>query len=70
MERPVITNDAEYAVATFAGGCFWCVEADFEKLAGVAEVISGYSGGDVPNPSYKQVPRRRNGTYRSGPGLL
>jgi peptide methionine sulfoxide reductase msrA/msrB len=55
MEEAVITNDAEYAVATFAGGCFWCVEADFEKLAGVEEVISGYSGGDVPNPTYKQV---------------
>jgi len=42
-------------VATFAGGCFWCVESDFEKLAGVHEVVSGYSGGHVVNPTYKQV---------------
>lgn len=43
------------SVATFAGGCFWCVEADFEKVEGVIEAISGYTGGDEPNPSYKQV---------------
>ncbi len=41
--------------ATFAGGCFWCVEADFEKVDGVVEVISGYTGGQVENPSYEQV---------------
>ena len=41
--------------ATFAGGCFWCVEAPFEKLPGVKEVLSGYTGGHVDNPSYKQV---------------
>ena len=45
----------EYAKATFAGGCFWCVEADFEKLDGVVEVVSGYSGGNVDNPTYEQV---------------
>ena len=38
-----------------AGGCFWCVEADFEKVNGVSEVISGYTGGFVKNPTYKQV---------------
>ncbi len=43
------------AVATLAGGCFWCVEADFEKLPGVVKVISGYSGGEEVNPTYKQV---------------
>lgn len=42
-------------VATFAGGCFWCTESDFEKLEGVVEVISGYTGGNVENPSYQQV---------------
>lgn len=42
-------------VATFAGGCFWCIEAGFEKLNGVKEVISGFSGGKIKNPSYKQV---------------
>lgn len=43
------------SVATFAGGCFWCVEADFEKVSGVVEVISGYTGGEVADPEYKQV---------------
>jgi peptide methionine sulfoxide reductase msrA/msrB len=41
--------------ATFAGGCFWCVEADFEKVDGVVEVISGYTGGRKENPSYEEV---------------
>lgn len=41
--------------AVLAGGCFWCVESDLEKLDGVQEVISGYSGGHVENPTYKQV---------------
>lgn len=39
--------------AIFAGGCFWCVESDFEKLTGVYEVISGYTGGDLLNPTYR-----------------
>lgn len=43
------------AVATFAGGCFWCVEADFDKLDGVLETVSGYTGGKVANPTYQQV---------------
>ena len=38
-----------------AGGCFWCVEADFEKLSGVEEVVSGYSGGTTPNPTYQTI---------------
>ncbi|MBD3345110.1 MAG: peptide-methionine (S)-S-oxide reductase MsrA [Chitinivibrionales bacterium] len=42
-------------VATFAGGCFWCMEPPFEKLEGVSEVISGYTGGEEDNPTYKQV---------------
>ena len=41
--------------AIFAGGCFWCTESDFEKVNGVIEVISGYSGGESTNPTYKQV---------------
>lgn len=45
----------KYPTATFAGGCFWCVEADLEKVNGVVEVISGYSGGHVENPTYEQV---------------
>jgi methionine-S-sulfoxide reductase len=41
--------------AIFAGGCFWCVESDFEKVPGVLEVISGYTGGHQENPTYEQV---------------
>ena len=43
------------AVATFAGGCFWCTESDFEKIPGVTRVISGFSGGKEANPTYEQV---------------
>src|SRR5262245_17573942 len=42
-------------LATFAGGCFWCVEADFDKVEGVLSTTSGYTGGTVANPSYNQV---------------
>ncbi len=41
--------------AVLAGGCFWCIESDFEKISGVYEVISGYAGGHTVNPKYKQV---------------
>ena len=46
---------AEMKTATFAGGCFWCMEPPFEKLDGVKSVVSGYTGGDEKNPSYEQV---------------
>jgi peptide-methionine (S)-S-oxide reductase len=46
---------AAEAVATFAGGCFWCTESDFEKVPGVASAVSGYIGGRVANPTYEQV---------------
>lgn len=46
---------AETATAIFAGGCFWCIEADFEKLDGVIDVESGYIGGSTANPTYQQV---------------
>ena len=46
---------AEEQVAVFAGGCFWCTESDFEKLDGVVSAASGYIGGHIKNPSYKQV---------------
>lgn len=51
--RAVAADHTEEAI--LAGGCFWCVESDFEKVDGVIEVISGYSGGHVENPTYKQV---------------
>ena len=53
----VFTASEDLEIATFAGGCFWCVEKDFETLPGVAEAISGYSGGEIENPTYKQVAR-------------
>jgi peptide-methionine (S)-S-oxide reductase len=50
--KPADKATAE-ATAIFAGGCFWCVETDFEKLAGVVDVVSGYSGGLKENPTYE-----------------
>lgn len=51
-----IADDYEgLASAVFAGGCFWCVEAVFERVKGVKEAISGYAGGEKPNPTYKEV---------------
>ena len=51
----------EREVATLGGGCFWCLEAVFEQLQGVEHVVSGYAGGDVVDPSYKQVCRGNTG---------
>ena len=49
------TDSAELQKATFAGGCFWCMEPPFEKLDGVKKVISGYTGGQKENPTYEEV---------------
>jgi peptide methionine sulfoxide reductase msrA/msrB len=49
------TESKDLKTATFAGGCFWCVESDFEKVSGVVEAISGYAGGQKPNPTYQEV---------------
>ena len=57
--QPTETRDSEIAV--FAGGCFWCTEADFDKIPGVISTTSGYIGGRVPNPTYKQVSRGKTG---------
>ena len=43
------------AIATFGSGCFWCTESDFEKVDGVVDAVSGYTGGQLANPTYKQV---------------
>ena len=48
-------QSAQTATAIFAGGCFWCVEADFDKVAGVISTTSGYTGGHTANPSYEDV---------------
>lgn len=52
---------AETKLATFAGGCFWCMEKPFEKLEGVSAVISGYTGGHIKNPTYRQVSGGQSG---------
>jgi peptide-methionine (S)-S-oxide reductase len=52
---PGIMKERPTETATLAGGCFWCLEAVFERLKGVERVVSGYSGGDLPDPSYEQV---------------
>ena len=51
--------------AYFAGGCFWCMEESFEKASGVQEVISGYSGGNLPNPTYKEVTYKNTGHFET-----
>jgi peptide-methionine (S)-S-oxide reductase len=48
-------NGSAREVATLGGGCFWCLEAVYQELRGVEKVVSGYSGGDVPNPTYREV---------------
>ena len=55
VANPYAPTDPNLAVATVAGGCFWCVEAGYEKIPGVVEVVSGYAGGDSANPTYETV---------------
>ena len=52
-------------VLTVAGGCFWCVEGDFERVPGVKEVVSGYTGGKKKNPTYKDVTKGGSGHYEA-----
>jgi len=66
-------TETSYERATLAGGCFWCTEAALEELAGVESVVSGYTGGDVEDPTYEEVCSGRTGhaeavqvTYDSG----
>ena len=56
---------AETDKVIVAGGCFWCVEADFEGLDGVKEAVSGYTGGTLKNPSYKEVVQGGTGHYEA-----
>jgi peptide-methionine (S)-S-oxide reductase len=52
---------ASTAKAIFAGGCFWCVESDFDKVPGVLSTTSGYTGGRTANPTYEQVSSNSTG---------
>ena len=62
LSAPAGAEDAgPTAIATFAGGCFWCMEPPFEKLDGVVDVVSGYSGGSEVDPTYEQVSSGRTG---------
>ena len=60
LAGPVAAQTAT-AKATFAGGCFWCVEADFDKVPGVISTTSGYTGGRLANPTYEQVAAKLTG---------
>jgi peptide-methionine (S)-S-oxide reductase len=55
------TSTQKYETAIFAGGCFWCVESDFDKVPGVVKTISGYIGGHKKSPTYKEVSAGRTG---------
>ena len=55
VDQETAKEPSDVKVATFAGGCFWCTEADFEKAPGVVKVISGYAGGQKKNPTYEEV---------------
>lgn len=55
----------EYELATFAGGCFWCMIKPFDQWPGVIKVVSGYTGGTLPNPTYEQVCSDRTGHYEA-----
>ena len=63
LAMPAQARDVQKMIV--AGGCFWCVEADFEKVGGVIEVVSGYTGGSTPNPDYKQVTAGGTGHYEA-----
>jgi peptide methionine sulfoxide reductase msrA/msrB len=64
-EKNMKNNTEKTASAVFAGGCFWCTESDFEKVDGVIDAISGYTGGHVKNPSYYQVSAGSTGHLES-----
>lgn len=61
MDSKYAPVDPDLALATFAGGCFWCAEEAFEKVPGVVEAVSGYSGGEEKDPTYKDVAGGRTG---------
>lgn len=56
-----MTDNIDHIPATFAGGCFWCTEAVFKRVRGVTKVISGYTGGSIKNPAYREICTGRTG---------
>ena len=62
---PANLNAENISKVYFAGGCFWCMEESFDKVNGVIETISGYSGGHVKNPKYKDVVKNTTGHYET-----
>ncbi len=64
-ETKMTKETKDLQIATFAGGCFWCVESDFEKSEGVYEVVSGYTGGPEENPTYEEVCSGATGHYEA-----
>jgi len=64
-EESLKEKQANLKVATLAGGCFWCIASDFEKVFGVAKVISGYTGGHKENPTYEEVSTGKTGHYEA-----
>ncbi|MEL6337703.1 MAG: peptide-methionine (S)-S-oxide reductase MsrA [Pseudomonadota bacterium] len=67
--KPPLTEDqaaeAGLATAIFAGGCFWCVESDFDKVEGVVETLSGYTGGALDSPTYQDVTYTETGHFEA-----
>jgi peptide-methionine (S)-S-oxide reductase len=61
QKTPVFVNSEQEHKAYFASGCFWCVEAIYESIVGVNNVVSGYSGGNIPNPTYEIVNNKITG---------
>lgn len=58
-------EEKEYELATFAGGCFWCMVKPFEEQLGIKKVVSGYTGGSISNPTYEEVCSERTGHYEA-----
>jgi len=67
QDKTIISNEEESKMekATFAGGCFWCMESPFEKLDGVVEVVAGYTGGHKEDPTYEEVSTGKTGHYEA-----
>ena len=60
-DRPIDLNNPNYQKATFAGGCFWCMQPPYDDLNGVISTTVGYTGGEKPNPTYEEVCTGRTG---------